>query len=220
MTRRSGRLGWTPAVVLAASLTLAAQELTPQMRSEIARTVPEGIGRELTACKVQNAMWGGYDVDVHVTMGIDGLPYLFTLQRGRFSRIVDPAPLPGPIRFERTGRIGASSAEEAFAKGLPFYISRAELMAPDRLSVSVLSNPAASIELATLFVAIDQPGVDDLATVTLPLQSAGTPQRLLAINPALGKPVVVRAAILRDVGTTALTLGCVLSNEVEVRQVL
>ncbi|MGE0392897.1 MAG: hypothetical protein AB7P67_04955 [Vicinamibacterales bacterium] len=196
------------------------QQLPPEAGDEIVKVVQEGIPREFTTCKLQDALWGGYDVRVHITMGIDGLPHLFEMRSGQFRRVVDPEPMPGPNRFERTGRIAATSAEEAFARGLPFYVSAAELLVPDRLAVTVVSNPARRVESATLLVLVDQPGADDLTSVTIPVESSPSPQRLLTVHPALRSPALVRLAILRDVGGTALMTGCVLSNEVDVRPAL
>lgn len=197
-----------------------AQQLPPAAAGEIAQVVQEGIAREFTTCKLQDALWGGYDVRVHITMGIDGLPHLFELRTGAFSRVVDPQPMPGPNRFERTGRLTAGSAEQAFARGMPFYVSAAELLAPDRLAVTVVSNPGVRVESATLLVLVDQPGAEDLASVSIPLESNSAPQRFVAVHPALRAPALVRLAILRDVGNTALMIGCVLSNEVDVRPAL
>ncbi|MGE3343236.1 MAG: hypothetical protein AB7L71_07355 [Vicinamibacterales bacterium] len=196
------------------------QGLPSVATEEIGKVVQAGIAREFTTCKLQNAVWGGYDVRVHITMGIDGLPHLFEMRSGRFSRVVDPEPMPGPNRFERTGRLAAESAEQAFAKGMPFYVSAAELLAPDRLAVTVVSNPAVRVESATLLVLVDQPGAEDLTSVTLPLASSPAPQRLLAVHAALRTPTLVRLAVLRDVDNTALMMGCVLSNEVDVRPAL
>jgi hypothetical protein len=197
-----------------------AQQLPQAASTEIVKVVQEGIAREFTTCKLQDALWGGYDVRVHITMGIDGLPHLFELRDGAFSRVVDPEPMPGPNRFERTGRLAAGSAEQAFARGMPFYVSAAELLAPDRLAVTVVSNPGLRVESATLLVLVDQPGADELTSVTIPLESSPAPQRLLAAHAALRAPALVRLAVLRDVGNTALMMGCVLSNEVDVRPAL
>ena len=211
--------GWL-AVAAMVVVPVRAQDLHPDIASDIVRTVAEGIPRELTRCKLQNAVWGGYDVRIHVTMGIDGLPYLFELRGGQFSRVVDPQPMPGPTRFERTGRVRADTAAEAFFRGLPFFISGAEIRAPNTLEVTLLSNPAVPVESATLFVVVDQPGVEDLTSVTIPLGSRPSAQRLIMTNDALAGPMLVRLAILREVGQTALMLGCVLSNEVDVRPAL
>lgn len=200
-----------------AAVPAGSQDLRPEVVSDVVRTLPEGLPRELTRCKLQNALWGGYDVRIHVTMGIDGLPYLFELRGGRFSRIVDPQPMPGPARFERTGRVRAETGADAFARGLPYFISGAEIRAPNTLEVTVLANPAVRVEAATLLVVVDQPGVEDLTSVTIPLESAAGTQRLVVTNDALGAPALVRLAILRDVGPTALMLGCVLSNEVDLQ---
>jgi len=200
--------------------TAAGQQLPTDATSEIGRTVQEGIAREFTTCKLQDALWGGYDVGVHITMGIDGLPHLFEIRDGEFSRTVDPAPMPGPNRFERAGRVAAANAEDAFRKGMPFYISEAEVLAPNRLAVTVISNPNISVAVATLFAAIDHPGATDLITVTIPLESRPEPQRLVATNEALRTPALIRLAVLRDIGNTALMVGCVLSNEVDVRPAL
>lgn len=197
-----------------------AQQLPQAASAEIVKVVQEGIAREFTTCKLQDALWGGYDVRVHITMGIDGLPHLFELRDGAFSRVVDPEPMPGPNRFERTGRLAVASAEQAFARGMPFYVSAAELLAPDRLAVTVVSNPGLRVESATLLVLVDQPGADELTSVTIPLESSPAPQRLLAAHAALRAPALVRLAVLRDVGNTALMMGCVLSNEVDVRPAL
>jgi hypothetical protein len=189
--------------------------------SEVERTLAQGIGRELTRCKLQDAVWGGYDVRIHITMGIDGLPHLFEMRDGHFSRFVDPQPRPGPARFEHTGRVRVTNAAEAFARGLPFFISAAEFHAPNRLEVTLLFNPTVPVKVATLFVvANQQPGVDDLTSVTIPLGSKPEVQRVVVANDVLDGPVQVRLAILRDVGQTALMLGCVLSNEVDVQSAL
>ncbi len=208
------------AVALMAGVAVRAQDLQPEIASDIVQTLAEGIPRELTRCKLQNAVWGGYDVRIHVTMGIDGLPYLFELRGGRFSRIVDPQPMPGPTRFERTGRVRADTAAEAFSRGLPFFLGGAEVLAANTLEVTLLSNPVVTVDAATLFVVVDQPGVEDLVSVTIPVESRPDAQRLVVTNDALAGPVLVRLAILREVGQTALMLGCVLSNEVDVRPAL
>ena len=217
-----GRHWWAEWVAVAALVVapVCAQELRPEIVRDVVRTVAEGIPRELTQCKLQDAVWGGYDVRIHVTMGIDGLPYLFELRGGQFSRIVDPQPIPGPARFERTGRVRADTAAEAFSRGLPFFIGGAEFRAPNTLEVTLLSNPGAPVESATLFVVVDQPGGEDLTSVTIPLGSRPAAQQLVVTNDALDGSVLVRLAILREVGPTALMLGCVLSNEVDVRPTL
>ncbi|MDO8795048.1 MAG: hypothetical protein Q7J25_10565 [Vicinamibacterales bacterium] len=208
------------AVALMADVAVRTQDLHPEIARDIVQTLAEGMPRELTRCKLQNAVWGGYDVRIHVTMGIDGLPYLFELREGRFSRSVDPQPMPGPARFERTGRVRADTAAEAFARGLPFFIGGAEVRGPNTLEVTLLSNPGVTVDAATLFVVVDQPGVEDLASVTIPVGSRPEPQRLIVTNDALSESVLVRIAILREVGPTALMLGCVLSNEVDLRPAL
>lgn len=210
-------------VALGATLSSApirAQELRREIQDDIARTVPEGVARDLTQCKLQDAIWGGYDVRVHVTMGIDGLPYLFEMRAGEFRRLVDPQPMPGPARFERSGRVRAESAKDAFGRGLPFYISQTELLDSNRLAITLVSNPVVRVELATLFIVADQPGVEDLTSVTIPVESTPEAQRIVAVNDAFRGPVLVRIAVLRDVGNTALMAGCVLSNEVDVRPAL
>ena len=207
-------------VALLMAGVVRAQNLHPDIASDIVQTLAEGIPRELTRCKLQNAVWGGYDVRIHVTMAIDGLPYLFELRGGRFSRIVDPQSMPGPTRFERNGRVRADTAAEAFSRGLPFFISGAEVRGSNTLEVTLLSNPVVTVDAATLFVVVDQPGVEDLTSVTIPVGSSPAAQRLVATNDALAGPVLIRLAILRDVGQTALMLGCVLSNEVDVRPAL
>lgn len=203
-----------------AGVSVAGQELRPEILADVARSVSEGVARDLTVCKLQDALWGSYDVRVHVTMGTDGLPYLFEMKAGAFSRVVDPQPVPGPARFERSGRIRADSVTDAFRRGLPFYISRADLVAPDRLAVTVASNPAQRVDLATLFIVADQPGVEDLTSVTIPIEFKPEEQRIVWTNDAFRGSVLVRIAVLRDVGNTALMTGCVLSNELDIRPAL
>lgn len=194
-----------------------AQELGRDVAAEVARFAPEGVPRELTACKLQDALWGRYDVRVHVTIGTDGLPYLFSMTGGRFSRIVDPDPVPGPTRFERTGHITALNPAEAFGRGLPFFIEPAEDSRAGSVAIRVMSNPRMATQTATLLVLIDQPGAEGLVSLALPIEPAQDVQRLVVAHPALNGPVLVRAAVIREAGTMALMLGCVLSNELEFR---
>ncbi len=209
---------WVPVAILALPLAASAQALGPEVAATVAQVVPEGTAREMTLCKLQSALWGGYDVRVHITMATDGLPYLFALEDGGFRRVVDLEPRPGPNRFERTGRVGARSAEDAFRRGLPFFLAADAPAGAGQVAFAVHANPAMPMGAATLLVTIDQPGAADLAFLTLAVEPGLAVQRLVATHEALRGPVLVRAAVLREVGGRALLLGCVGGSEMAVER--
>lgn len=195
------------------------EETMQAVAAEAARVVPEGGVRDLTVCKLQDALWGGYDVDVHVTMGADGLPHLFQLQKGRFSRLIDPQPKGGASsRFERTGRVQPPTAAEAFARGVPYFVQQAVVEAPGVLRLTVLSNPTSTEDLGIVFVAVDDEATTaEYDGVTLPIEPAPEPQTLRLQHKAFGRAAgTARIAILRGTGRAATIIGCIVSNEVDV----
>ena len=198
---------------------VAAQDPMQAVEREVARLVPPGAVRDLTLCKLQDGVWGGYDVRVHVTMATDGLPWLFELVDGQFRGGVDPAPRGGSrARFDRDGRVQPASAAEAFARGIPFFIVEAVVEEPGVLRLAVLSNPTATDASALVLALIDERVESpDVQSVTLPIDASAEPQIIRLTNEAFGRaPGTVRVAILRGAGRLATVVGCIVSNELDV----
>lgn len=203
--------------VLITSAAAGAQGLPQSIEDAINKVVTQGAAPDFTRCKLQDALWGRYDVRVFITQGVNALPYRFELRSGRFSYGIDPDPDPGtPPHFERDGRLLFNTPSDAFARGLPFLIQTVSLSSPNQLKVTVLSNPAASVEDAMVLAIID----DSADSVDLPMQTAVVssskePQTITLTDEALTRARGVRLAVLKGADRRALAVGCLISNEID-----
>jgi hypothetical protein len=106
--------------------------------------------QEFAICHIRPAFWGGYDVTVRVSgkRTVDDHGRVFKVSSGSFSETPGDATFSGNAKASRTGTVQLRSAEEAFAKGVPFFITDFKYEAPDKVHFTVLSNPDTPVEEA------------------------------------------------------------------------
>lgn len=120
----------------------------------LARSVSDRVSREYSTCYFQAAFWGGYDAKVSLgsKRTRDGKPRTLELTQGLFVERIDPEELgsadPNMVRRVRNGTVSLPTSEEAFRKGLPFFVSDAEFESPGVVRYTVISNPGLHIEQA------------------------------------------------------------------------
>ena len=105
--------------------------------------------RVFVLCQVRSAIWGGYDatVDLESAYTSDKKARSFRVKGGRLSVTVSDSNLSTSASRGDVVRIGAM--EDAFAKGVPFFIDEVRFASPpDSLSFRVWSNPAMTIKNA------------------------------------------------------------------------
>jgi hypothetical protein len=208
-------------LLLALPVALAGQEAPPDLVALIADTR----ARDVVACELENARWGGYDTRIYVEQTSDAKPYIIELSKGELAaRIAETKPdwvrFWMPLWEQRDGKVIQSSAEQAFGKGVSLYLT-AELEAPDSLRVTVVSNPAKPIDNATLFTAWD----DSTGAGTLKGQAfqpaAGAPQTLTVLEEGFKSATSILVYAKRGTPNEMNPLDlpyCLISNEVEVKK--
>lgn len=159
--------------------------------SEKLRSVLGGsINIEDLACTFRPAIWVGLPVTIRIsgTETSDGQPYIFVMKKGGLlSKDKDPNPLSMGISVDRQYGITFKNAEDAFAKGAPFYISDLVFDSPTVFHYTVTSNPKVSIEYAQL--AIQETGEGyNIGSVSDSLKSDAKPQRLTKTLPTAPDP--------------------------------
>src|SRR5207237_7465547 len=70
----------------ASGASVHAQNIRAQIDAAVDQYVAAGLGQEFTRCKLQDALWGRYDVTVNITSGADFLPWRFSVRNGEFTR--------------------------------------------------------------------------------------------------------------------------------------
>src|SRR4030095_10838228 len=93
------------------------------------------------------AIWGGYDatVDVESTYTSDKKARSFRVKGGRLSVTVADGNLS--TKASRSDLVRIAVREEAFSKGVPFFIDEVRFASPpDSLSFRVWANPAMTIK--------------------------------------------------------------------------
>jgi len=120
----------------------------------IARIVRDDSAQEFVLCHLQPAIWGAYDVEIKVSgdYTFDRKPRVFRIFRGVFSEEIDRNI--NSLKVHRNGLVQLGSKEEAFARGIPFYIDDLVFEPPNLVHCTVFSNPNTSVEHA--FVRIQQ----------------------------------------------------------------
>jgi hypothetical protein len=120
----------------------------------IASIVREGSAQEFVLCHLQPAIWGDYDVEIKVSgdYTFDRKPRVFRLFRGVFSE--DIARNINSLKVHRNGLVQLGNKEEAFANGIPFYITDLVFEPPNLVHFTIFSNPDSSVDQA--FVRIQQ----------------------------------------------------------------
>lgn len=120
------------------------------MEDAVTAKVSHTLVRQYTFCELRAAWWGGYDTSVTVgkRAAQDGQNHVFHLKKGVFSERTDADAKVDFAEVKGRGEVRYASKEEAFAKGLPFFISDAVMASPTELNYTVHSNPAIKIERA------------------------------------------------------------------------
>ena len=176
-------------------------------------------------CDLDNARWGAYDTRIYVAERGADKSYILTLSKGQLStRIVTAKPawvVFGSGEEQRDGKVIMTSADEAFGKGVPFYVS-AEFQPPDSLRVTVVSNPRRPIDRATLFTAWNTPAGGGSMKDCDRFRSAGEPQTFVVRDDGFRDTaainVWVRQGEVNQANPFADMPHCLISNEVEVRK--
>lgn len=175
-------------------------------------------------CDLENARWGNYDTRIYVKTR-EGKSYILDFSKGQLSiRPVMEKPAWvnwGSPEQQRDGKVVMASADEAFGKGLPFYVS-AEFQPPDTLRVTVVSNPGKSIDHATLFTSWTSPAGAGSMKFSGHVRSSGEPQTLLVRaegfkdTAAIG--VWVREGEVNKSNPLVDMPHCLISNEIELKK--
>ncbi len=138
------------ATVLAAFLTIlpaSPQELATPARitSTLNDAITSSSIREFCSCELMAAIWGNVDASVIVGSAhtTDHADRVFRITSGLFyNEISATHPSGGSAASQRTGLISIPSAEVAFQRGAPFFVSAPKLENNNtRISYTLLSNP-------------------------------------------------------------------------------
>ena len=165
----------------------------------LAQSVSNGPLRDVATCHFQAAFWGGYDVKVRVGSGFtsDGKPRIFELTQGRFFQRIDPKE---QVRYafgeDRSGTVSLPTSQEAFRRGVPFFIADVEFESADVLRFTVLSNPEVRIERAAGQVWAEHGEDLDMVSIDMPQAFSSSPEpRVMRISldgPHEGKLYIIR----------------------------
>jgi hypothetical protein len=179
----------------------------------------------VVTCDLENARWGGYDTRIYVEQTKDRKPYILEFSKGRLSiKPADEKPkwvFWGSPEQQRDGKVVLGSAEQAFSKGVPFYIS-AEFLPPDSLRITVTSNLAKRIDRATLFTAWNNPAGAGRMKDSGHVRSASQPQTLVVkdedFKDTASISVWIREGEINKSNPFVDMPHCLISNEVEVKK--
>jgi hypothetical protein len=168
---------------------------------------------------------GGYDTRIYVEQTKDRKPYILEFSKGRLSiKPADEKPkwvFWGSPEQQRDGKVVLGSAEQAFSKGVPFYIS-AEFLPPDSLRITVTSNLAKRIDRATLFTAWNNPAGAGRMKDSGHVRSASQPQTLVVkdedFKDTASISVWIREGEINKSNPFVDMPHCLISNEVEVKK--
>lgn len=118
------------------------------VKEAVSKLVTDTSAREYILCHLQPAFWGAYDMEVGVAgdYTTDKKGHVLRVNNGRFTNELDPAA--SSITVSRKRIVLLKSQEEAFAKGVAFYVSDVIFEPPNLLRYTVTSNPTVSVKRA------------------------------------------------------------------------
>lgn len=196
----------------------------PATVEDIAATLERAVSsvsiRDFALCELRAGVWGSYDVTVRVASSATGVdrPLIFRIASGFFFEEVAASSPSSLAESERQGIVGILTREQAFARGVPFFIGDTVFDSPTVLRYTVFSNPAASLTASTRVLEIAElsPGFFSRSEVIQrsELSSNATPQtRTWTFNPPPNPDSEVALALV----TTQFTSHrCLVSNEIDV----
>jgi hypothetical protein len=99
--------------------------------------------RDYAVCNLSAALWGGYDAVVRVQGGAtgDSASRRFSVIKGRFTAAAEKEGPSQLASLESKGRVTLTSADDAFARGVPFFVSDVSMTSPTEIACTVTSNP-------------------------------------------------------------------------------
>lgn len=124
----------------------------PAKQIDVEASVPGAISdvaaRDYALCQLHSAIWGGYDATVNIEAAYttDKKPRRFEISAGRL--LVTTPDHDVSTEASRSNLVKISDREDAFSKGIPFFIDDVRFAAPDSLSFRIWSNASAAIKTA------------------------------------------------------------------------
>ena len=192
------------------------------VETALATGVTHELVREFTLCELRAAAWGRYDIAVRVGKAAtpDGQPRIFQITKGKFSQKSDPKTGVELASVEgKGGNVVVASKEEAFARGMPFFISDVTLASPTELNYMVHSNPAVPVERAYFMMEFRSENVFGTALeVQKPLSSKPEPQpRTYKLSSPIDPKDKNRFEIVTQLANQQ---GCLASNTIDLNALL
>lgn len=187
---------------------------------EVSAAVEEhisGVRKEWILCLLRAAVWGEYDITVDVSSGDtnDEQPRVFSIQDGEFRVSVVDGPF-GSTTAKFEGHVEIANEEEAFAKGVPFFIKDVVFEPPETLHYTVVSNPGKPVEEAfARLKSIGELTQVEIVESTRPLSSDTEPQERTFQAGQLDRPD--RKTLFGIV--TDSQLRCLSSNEIHLEAI-
>ena len=168
-------------------------------------------------CSLRPSVWSGLTVTIRVGADEtkDGQGRVFTIGERKMSEKVDPSSLPPRTRLTigHDGQVVFSNQEDAFAKGVPFYVTDVGFESPTVFHYTVVSNPAVPVDHALMCIQENGEGAN-VGVLGDPLKSDASPQRrtmTLSSPPRTGKTTYLSIVVVpREWGY----MPCIASNEV------
>ena len=116
----------------------------------VSKSVGHGSVLEFTMCEIRSAFWGEYDVEIRVSANTttDQKPRTFRVSKGKFTESIDKEGISLLASLSKKGLVRIGSQEEAFKKGIPFYIYDVAVDSSGSPTFTVVSNPNVSTERA------------------------------------------------------------------------
>jgi len=142
-------------------------------------TITDEQVREFARCELQAGVWGGYAIGVQVGKGYtkDRVARIFQIAKGKFTEKPEPESKVDTAKTTNKGEVHFATKEEAFARGVPFFISDPVLVTPTELKYTVHSNPAISHDKAFFMMEFRNQYMSGSALEVLkPFKSQAEPQ--------------------------------------------
>jgi hypothetical protein len=175
--------------------------------------------RNFVMCQLRSAIWGRYDamVEVESALTSDKKSRRFEVKSGHLTTTVSDAKLD--TRTSRANLVRITDKDDAFSRGVPFFIDEVKFVAPDSLSFRLWSNPAKPINSAAARIQSVQRGESgytssvEIVDTPHPVASGTEPKVITMKENRLDGWVL-------SIVTTDRSGRCLVSNEIELASVL
>jgi len=212
--------GCALALCIVLACPLPAQTSFEEISQVVTQIVSSISVREFALCELHAALWGGYNVTVRVSQArtSDGQPRIFRITNGVFTHEVDPNGISQPALAERDGTVVIATKEEAFSKGVPFFVADPAFETPTHLTYTVHSNPGVTIDRA--FGRVMMIGTFttlEIVDTPHPISSSAQPQPGFF---DLNSPLDGSRKSYFSIVTTGNDIRCLVSNEIRLESLL